>query len=226
MRVSSDGRRYEFELKRIFRFHTGAAVTAHSFADALNRVANPRLRSPATGFMREIAGAVAVMEGKAQTISGVRVLGRYRLQIQLTRALGDFTARLTLPFFCPVLPKTPVDPSGIDNPPGSGPYYVAEWIANRRMVLKRNPFYRGGRPANVDQIVWTVVASPEACLLATEQNRIDTCVGVPPTATRRLARKYGINRPGGRFFVGPASTPSTWPSTTTDQRSRGRARSR
>ena len=46
-------------------------------------------------------GAEAVMDGKAERISGVRVLGRYRLQIRLTKPLGDFTARLTLPFFCP-----------------------------------------------------------------------------------------------------------------------------
>ena len=40
---------YVFDLKRTFRFHTGAAVTARSFADAFNRVANPRLQSPANG---------------------------------------------------------------------------------------------------------------------------------------------------------------------------------
>ena len=44
-----DGRTYDFELKRTFRFHTGAAVTAQSFADAFNRDANPRLESPAKG---------------------------------------------------------------------------------------------------------------------------------------------------------------------------------
>jgi ABC-type oligopeptide transport system substrate-binding subunit len=209
--VSRDGRTYTFELRRTFRFHTGAAVTARSFADAFNRVANPRLRSPATTYMREIVGALAVMEGKARAISGVRVLGRYRLRIRLTRPVGDFTARLTLPFFCPILPNTPVDPAGMDNPPGSGPYYVAERVVNRRIVLKRNPHYRGGRPAHVDQVVWTISASQEACLLATEQDRIDHCLNNarPLTAThRRLADQFGINRPGGQFFVSPSLT--TW----------------
>jgi len=209
-RVSGDGRVYTFELKRTFRFHMGAAVTARSFADAFNRVANPRLKSPATGYIREIAGAVAVMEGKARAISGVRVLGRYRLQIRLTRPVGDFTARLTLPFFCPIRPNTPVDPAGMNDPPGSGPYYVAERVVNRRIVLKRNPFYRGGRPANVDQVVWTIVASPEACLLATEQNRIDHCLirALKLATYQRLAERFGINRRGGQFFVSPSL--ATW----------------
>ena len=39
--------------------------------------------------MHEVVGADAVTEGKAQSISGVRVLGPYRLQIRLTKPLGD-----------------------------------------------------------------------------------------------------------------------------------------
>ena len=72
--VSEDGRVYTFELHRTFRFHTGAPVTAHSFADAFNRAADPRMNSPATSYMHEIAGADAVANGEARTISGVRVL--------------------------------------------------------------------------------------------------------------------------------------------------------
>ena len=160
--------------------------------------------------MHEIVGADAVVDGKARVISGIRVLGRYRLQMRLTKPLSDFAARLTIPFFCPVLPNTPVDPAGIDNPAGSGPYYVAERIPNRQLVLRRNPYYRGGRPANVDQVVWTVGQSREECLAATEQDRIDSCVvqGLPFGAYRGLAETYGVNRPGGRFFVEPSLT--TW----------------
>ena len=201
--VSRDGRIYEFELKRTFRFHTGAPVTAQSFADAFNRNANPKLGAVhATGFMREIEGVQAVMDGTAELISGVRVRGRYRLQIRLTKRLGDFTARLTLPFFCPVPPNTSVDPRGTDLP-GSGPYYVAENVTNQRVILKRNPYYGGERPANVDRVVWTVGMSREDCLLATEQDRIDYCFHFGTTAYRALAERYGINRPGGQLFVTP-----------------------
>ena len=208
--VSQDRRTYTFDLKRSFRFHRGARVTAQRFADAFDRVAQPKLDSPAKQYMHEIAGADAVINGKAESISGVRVLGRYRLRIRLTRPLGDFTARLTLPFFCPILPNTPVDPAGIDDPPGSGPYYVAERIRNQRILLKRNPFYRGQRPANVDQVVWTSGTSREACLLALEGDRVDYCneAGLPFTAYRSLVEKYGVNRTGGRFLVSPSL--ATW----------------
>ncbi len=201
--VSPDGRTYTFELKRSFRFHTGAPVIAQSYADAIDRLAQPRLQSRGRGYVREIVGGAAVLDGRAPTITGVRALDRYRLRMRLTRPVGDFTARLTMPFFCPILPNTPVDPNGIDNPAGSGPYYVAERVVNQRIVLKRNPYYRGSRPANVDEIVWTFTP-PEACFAAVEQDRVDGCL-VPPGApyNRALAERYGINRPDGQFLFRP-----------------------
>jgi peptide/nickel transport system substrate-binding protein len=219
--ISKDGRTYTFDLKKTFRFHTGAPVTALSFADAFNRDANPKMdanptrRSWAVNYMHEIVGADAVINGKKDAISGVRVLGRYRLQIRLTRPLGDFTARLTLPAFCPILPNTPIDPAGIDDPPGSGPYYVAERVRNKQIVLKRNPFYHGGRPANVDQMVFTVFTGQDpagACELAIEQDRIDLCfnAGLSDAMYRRIAQRYGINRPGGQFFVSRSPGLGTW----------------
>jgi ABC-type oligopeptide transport system substrate-binding subunit len=205
--VSKDGKTYTFDLKRSFRFHTGAPVTARSFAAAFNRDANPRMESPATAYLREIVGANAVIAGKARTISGVRALAPYRLRIALTEPVGDFIPRLTMPFFCPLLPNTAINPAGIDNPPGSGPYFVAERIPNRRIVLRRNPFYRGHRPANVDEMVFTIGESADACWLATEQNRVDLCLLtsqlVPEATVRRIVRQYGINRRSGQFFVTP-----------------------
>ena len=41
--------------------------------------------------MHEIVGADAVAAAGAKTISGIQVLGRFRLQIQLTKPLGDFS---------------------------------------------------------------------------------------------------------------------------------------
>src|SRR5262245_25032911 len=81
--VSNGGRTYTFELKRTFRFHTGARVTAQSFVNAFNRDA--LMRSPVSpvvsqGFMQDIVGADAVSQGQATAMSGVQALGPYRLQ--------------------------------------------------------------------------------------------------------------------------------------------------
>lgn len=201
--LSNDGRTYTFRLRRTFRFDTGAPVTAQSFADAFNRDANPAMSSPARRFMDEIIGADAVIQGKTDVISGVRVLDRYRLQFRLKRRAGDFTARLTMPFFCPIPPDTPTEP--IERPHGSGPYFVAERVPNRRMVLERNPHYGGARTANPDRIIWTIEPDADTRVRATEQNENDftPLFSYPDAVVRALVAKYGINRPGGQLLQYP-----------------------
>jgi ABC-type transport system substrate-binding protein len=203
-RVSRDGMTQTMELRRTYRFHTGQPVTAANYVAAFNRDANPQMQSPATVYMHEIVGADAVMNGEAQTISGVRAMGPYTLEIRTTRPLGDLVSRLTMPFFCPIAVNMPVEPSGIDDPLGSGPYYVASRVRNRQVVLERNGFYRGSRPANVDQAVWTITGR-EACRVAVERNELDYCggLGIPPSTYAETAAKYGINRKGGQLFFNP-----------------------
>ena len=201
-KVSKDGKTYTFVLKKTYKYNTGKTITAADFANTFNRDADPKMQSPATAYMHEIVGADAVIDGKAKTISGVTAKGNV-LTIKLTRSLPDFLSRLTMPFFCPLPPGTPHDPDGINNPPGSGPYYIASRDVNRQIVIKRNTNYKGPRPHNVDQIIWTVGATLEACRLETEQNQVDYCVdGVPPASYADIAKKYGVKGAtgNGQFF--------------------------
>src|SRR5262245_7620334 len=203
---SNGGRTYTFELKRTFRFHTGERVTAHNFVAAFNR--DVLMRSPVVswGFVQDIVGANAVIQGRAERVSGVQALGRYRLQFRLNRRAGDFIPRLTMPFFCPIPLRTP--PESIDDGlPGSGRYYVADRVANRQIVLERNPFYRGRRVANPDRILWAIEPDPVERIRATERDEYDFVLifDQPRAVQRGLVDSYGINRPGGRVFRPPSS---------------------
>jgi peptide/nickel transport system substrate-binding protein len=205
-RSSKDGRTNTIALRRTYRFHTGLRIKAANFVAAFNRDASPQLKSPGAQYLREIVGADSVLAGRAARISGVKTLGPYTLQIRTTRPLPDLVHRLALPFFCPIATNTPL--REIDDAPGSGPYYVASHVPNRQVILKRNRYYGGHRPANVDEIVWTLGVGGETCRVAVEQNQIDYCGGggVPAADYAELARRHGINREGGRFFFRPELT--------------------
>jgi len=203
--VSKDGKTQTIELRRTYRFHTGQRITAANFVAAFNRDANPKLQSPAAsyGYLNGIVGADDVIAGKAKTVSGVRAIGRYKLQIRTTRPLPDLVSRLTMPFFCPIPTNTPLQE--INDPLGSGPYYVASRVPNRQVVLERNRFYRGSRPGNVDRAVWTIGTGREECRQKVEQNELDYCggLGIPTSDYAEIAAKYGINRKEGQFFFHP-----------------------
>ena len=84
-------------------------------------------------------------------------------------------------FFCAVPPTLPADPEGVGAFPGAGPYYVAEYRAGQRVVIRRNRFYRGTRPHHVDGFdVDLTVGSPQAVVDRIERGEADWG-WVPPT---------------------------------------------
>jgi len=205
--VSRDGKTYTFTLRRDFRFSDGRPVDARAFARAINRTLAPGLRSLGARYMLDIVGAGAVRAGRSATARGVVAKG-YRLVIRLEEPLGDFAARTTMPFFCAVPPNLPADPEGLGAFPGSGPYYVAEYRAGQRIVIKRNRYYRGKRPHHVDGFAVDLTAgSPQEVLNRIEDGRADWGIVPPPlyyAPERELVRKYGINR--SQFHVRPGFT--------------------
>jgi peptide/nickel transport system substrate-binding protein len=197
--ISRDGKTYTFTLKKTYRFHTGAPITAANFVYALNRNAQKKMSSPATTFMEDIVGEPAVAAGRASKISGVKAIGKYKLQIKLTKNAPDLLARLTMPFFSAVPLNAPIVAEGLNAPAGfGGPYYVQSWDKGRTAVLARNRFYKGPRPSNPDRIVYNIGIALDAQRLRCERGDSDVC-GFPPAQAAELRDKYGVNR--GRFFV-------------------------
>jgi oligopeptide transport system substrate-binding protein len=204
--VSDNGETYTFNLRDTYRFNTGARVTAANFVAAFNRNAQKRMSSPATTFMEDIVGANAVIQGRASRISGVRALGRYRLQIRLKNPVPDLLYRLTLPYFQAIPLNTPVVPEGI-TVPSCGPYYYdfvdrppenAQGPVSGLIVLSENPFYTGPRPHNVDHIIEPIGLNLDSQQQACERDVADIC-GFLPAQAAELRDRYGVNR--GRFFV-------------------------
>jgi peptide/nickel transport system substrate-binding protein len=201
-RVSSDGKTYTFTLRKDFRFSDGKPVRAEAFARAISRMLIPEMKSPGAEYAKDIVGADAVTTGTRTLPTGVTARGT-RLVIRFTRPIPDFPLRTTMPFFCAVPPGLPADPEGRAAFAAAGPYFVSEFIRGRRAVLRRNPFYRGGRPHHVDRfIVDMQAASPGQVLDQIEKNQADW--GWVPSPffhdpSRGLERKYG----GSRFFLSP-----------------------
>jgi peptide/nickel transport system substrate-binding protein len=197
--VSKDGKTYTFTLKKTYKFSNGQAITAQNFKYAFERNANKKMSSPATTFMEDIVGANAMIAGNASSISGIKAQGKYKLTIKMTKVAPDFLARLTMPFFSAVPLGTPIVAEGVKAPfPGGGPYYVASWDKGRTATLKRNTFYKGPRPHNVDQIVYNIGISLDAQELRAERGDTDVA-SFPPADAASLRDKYGVNK--GRFFV-------------------------
>ena len=202
--VSKDGKTYTFRIRPGMKFSTGEAVTAKSFADAINRVASKQLQSPGSSFIDIIQGADAALDGRTTTVSGVSAKGNV-LTIKLLRAAPDLIARLAMPFFQGINPALAgdTDPEGVNTFASCGPYYVQAREPGRSITLKRNTFYKGSRPHNVDQIQYRIGNSLQVIEQNVETGSTDFAAqGLDPTSWKRLADKYGVNK--GRVWISPS----------------------
>jgi ABC-type transport system substrate-binding protein len=193
--VSKDRKSYTFTIRKGLRFSNGKPITAKDFKYTFNRLADPKMNSPATTFMEDIVGEQAANKSGGN-ISGIKVKGN-KLIFRMTKVAPDFLARMTMPFFSAVPLGTPHNPEGVI-PPSGGPYYVASWDKGRQAVLNVNKFYKGTRPHNVDTIQYNIGITLDAQRLRAERGDTDVA-GLPPAAAAELRDKYGVNT--GRFFV-------------------------
>src|SRR4029079_13786848 len=151
----------------------------------------------------DIVGGKAFLDGKASKISGISAKGN-TLTFHLTKPNATFVSILSMQWFTAVKANMPYDSKGVNVYPAAGPYYIASRDPGRSTVLKRNPYYKGNRPANPDQIVFTPNVNTDQSLLQVKAGQSDMdLIGVPSTAAAGLGQQYGVNK--GRFFVGPTS---------------------
>ena len=158
-------------------------LTAHDYAYAIKRLATPRVKSPAFGFLsekivgladygkkikafneslktgksaREIGpfGHLPWIDFREHELPGVEVLDDHTLQIRVIGKYPQFKYWLAMTFFAPIAWEVDafysqpgmVRKNLIANtwPVGTGPYMLTEFVPNARMVLEKNPNYRGG----------------------------------------------------------------------------------
>ena len=206
---SADGRTYTFTIRDGFAFSPPLEepVTAQTFKYSIERSLLPKM-GPASALVSDIVGQAAYASGKAPHISGVVVEGD-KLSITLVKPAPDFPARIAMPFFCAVPLNTPLDPDGVRAVPSAGPYYVAEEVPRERIVLRRNPNYRGSRPRRAREIRFTLGVAPARSLADVLGGRSDFMWEVPDRdADAKLTAKYGpasaAARDGRqRYFINP-----------------------
>ena len=189
-KVSNNGKTYDFNVKAGFtKFSNGQPVTAANFKAAIDRNADPKMQSPSVPFFSDIVGS------SKSPVSGAKVKGSH-LVINLTKASPDFLARMAMPFFCAIPKNLAHDPNGVLAPASAGPYYISSRVPNKSIVVKRNPFYKGKRPHNLNQIVYNVGNSLPATYLRAQQGATDYAAGgIPPASycggRRQVRRQQG-----------------------------------
>jgi len=154
--VSDDGTVYTFHLRDDAVFHNGKPVTAKDFKWSMERACDPRTGSlVADTYLGDIVGCRDKLQGKANEVSGVRVVDNSTLEITIDSAKVYFLAKLTYPTAF-VLDKDNVTRGGrtwTNHPNGTGPFKLEEWSLGEKIVLAKNEKFYNGAP-KLDKVVY------------------------------------------------------------------------
>lgn len=145
-------------------------LTADDFVYQIKRLADPRRHSPIAGLMaqyivdftgfrdtikqmREDSAVDGYVDLRDHDLAGAAATGRYSYEIRIQGKYPQFLFWQAMPFFAPMAweadrfysqPGMAARNISLDwYPVGTGPFYLAENNPNLRMVMRRNPNFRG-----------------------------------------------------------------------------------
>jgi oligopeptide transport system substrate-binding protein len=180
--VSSDGLTYTIHLQHGAMFagpnFTPREVTATDAAYGMTRALDPNTKpAPSWGgyWLYPIDGAFDFTNGKASSVSGIKVVDKYTLQLTLSAPDTTFIYSLTNDTNWPV-PKEAVEQRGLDfasEPVGAGPFYVKTWTKGQSIVLARNPGYVAKGLPYLDQITLDLNVNPSTEVLRLQSGQSD-----------------------------------------------------
>ena len=166
-----DALTYIYTIRKDAKFSDGNPVTADDVAFSLNLHLDPKVGSQEAALLGSVASITA--EGDKVTV-----------KLKEPSSLWKFMPASIVGY---VWEKSSVE-ANLANygtpqvlPVGSGPYKVAEFVADSHVKLTANPDYWGDKP-QFDNITFKVIPDDQTRLLAMRSGEIDGTLNVPTTA--------------------------------------------
>ena len=147
--ISPDGKVFTFRLRQDAKFHDGRPVVAEDFRWSLERAADPLTESPVADlYLSDVIGVADKLNGKAETIQGLRVIDERTLELTIDAPKSYFLAKLTYPTAF-VVDRKNVDGNKnnwVFEPNGTGPFRLERYDIGETILLGRNENYHLGPP--------------------------------------------------------------------------------
>jgi peptide/nickel transport system substrate-binding protein len=174
--ISADRMRYIIRLRKGVRFSNGRPVVADDYIYSWTRVLDPKVASWASTYLYPIEGSDKVVSGKSKTVSGLRAIDDYTLEVRLSSPVYTFLNYLAQPFMAAV-PEEAVESLGSrfgTNPVGTGPFMVQTYnTSDQNATFVRNPYYTWKGLPYLSGVKYTWGLNENLELLQLQQGSID-----------------------------------------------------
>lgn len=172
-RVSPDGRRWTFTLRRGVMFHDGTPLDAGAVVFSFERVLDPRHPFYLAG------DDAAYWRGLLRDVKRVTALDPMTVEIEIARPYAPLLGELVM---FPIVSPTAVRLFGdefMSHPVGTGAFSFETWDRKTQVVVRRFAHYWGPRPA-LDRIVFRVVVDARQRLIDLQSGSVDLAASIQP----------------------------------------------
>lgn len=195
--VSDDGRVYTFHLNPKAMWHDGKPVTAADVEYTFTMVANPDIPASSYSSFASIAGFAEVNAGKAEKVSGIKVVDDHTVQFTLTGpdvtflskvAKSDFRTSGIMPsHLLSSVPTADFAKNAFwDKPVGSGPFKFVQYKPGQYLELEAFPDYVLGKPG-IDKLFMRI-GTQSVLLAQLQRGEVDLAqVSAPDFATAKAS---------------------------------------
>ena len=172
--VSEDGRIYTFHLRDDVSFHNGRKFVADDVRYSFERTLLPESQSPLTWVFDFIEGSDAMVEGEADSLTGLRVVNPTTVEITLEQPFAPFLLLMAMPA-AHIVPREEIEQKGpqfSEAPVGTGPWVFESWAHDDVIRLTANARYHLGRP-KMDGIEIRIIPETTTVIAEFERGNLD-----------------------------------------------------
>ena len=172
--VSDDGLSWTFHLRQA-KFSNGDPLTAEDVKFSIERFADSTIN----------VNIPSLGDG----IIGVDIIDPETVKINLDRQVGALLTNLSV-FPASIVNKKLVEAEGDkhwDNPVGTGPFKLKEWVLGSHLVLERNSFYWEKGQPYLDEVRFDFVPDDNARVIRIQSGDADIIEGLPWAQIEQLS---------------------------------------
>lgn len=193
--VSTDGLTYTFQLRPDAAWSDGTPVTAAHFEAAYQRLLTPATAAPKASAFFPVKNARAYATGQLADFSavGIHAADARTLVITLEQPTPRFPHYVASGPWLPVRPDVVAKYGRTWTRPehfvGNGPFTLAEWRADQRIVAKKNLHWHGAAGVRLAEIHFMRFDSGDSEERAYRAGQIDATMSVPSSKVEVYARE-------------------------------------
>ncbi|MDD3265562.1 MAG: peptide ABC transporter substrate-binding protein [Burkholderiales bacterium] len=194
--ISSDGLIYTFHLRDGLKFSDGSQIKASDFVFSWKRLVNPKTGSSYAFLLKDVAGADAIIDGKASIDTlGISAPDDKTFIVKLSHPTNAFLNYITTPDAF-VVSESAVKKYGSDwtkpqNIVTSGAYVLKEHVVNGYILVEKNPLYYQESIVSIPQVKYFPFIDANASISNYKTGALDTTwQNVPIDQYQTLKKQY------------------------------------